>query len=35
VTAAGKLANLAGMVGVFEHSSDANDNVASKFREWK
>jgi len=35
VTAAGKLANLAGMVGVFEHSSDANDNVASKFWEWK
>ena len=35
VTAVGKLANLAGMVGVFEHSSDANDNVASKLWEWK
>ena len=35
LTAAGKLANLAGMVGVFEHSSDANDNVASKLWEWK
>jgi len=35
VTATGKLAKLAGMVGVFEHSSDANDNVASKLWEWK
>jgi hypothetical protein len=35
VTASGKLAKLAGMVGVFEHSSDANDNVASKLWEWK
>jgi hypothetical protein len=35
VTAAGKLAKLAGMVGVFEHSTDANDNVASKLWEWK
>jgi hypothetical protein len=35
VTATGKLAQLAGMVGVFEHSTDANDNVASKLWEWK
>jgi hypothetical protein len=35
VTATGKLANLAGMVGVFEHSTDANDNVTSKLWEWK
>lgn len=35
VTATGKLAKLAGMVGVFEHNSDANDNVASKLWEWK
>ena len=35
VSATGKLANLAGKVGVFEHSSDANDNVASKLWEWK
>ncbi len=31
----GKLARLTGTVGVFEHSSDANDNVASKIWEWK
>lgn len=35
VTATGNLAKLAGMVGVFEHSTDANDNVASKLWEWK
>ena len=35
VTATGKLSNLAGMVGVFEHSTDANDNVTSKLWEWK
>ena len=35
LTATGKLANLAGMIGVFEHSTDANDNVASKLWEWK
>jgi len=35
VSATGKLAKLAGMVGVFEHSSDANDNVTSKVWEWK
>lgn len=35
VTATGKLANLAGTVGVFEHSTDANDNVTSKLWEWK
>ena len=35
LTANGKLAKLAGMVGVFEHSTDANDNVASKVWEWK
>jgi hypothetical protein len=33
--ATGKLARLAGTVGVFEHSTDANDNVASKVWEWK
>src|SRR6516225_130904 len=35
VTATGKLANLACMVGVFEHSTDSNDNVTSKLWEWK
>jgi hypothetical protein len=35
LSATGKLAKLAGMVGVFEHSTDANDNVASKVWEWK
>ena len=35
VTATGSLAKLAGVVGVFEHSADANDNVASKLWEWK
>jgi hypothetical protein len=34
-SATGKLARLAGTVGVFEHSTDANDNVASKVWEWK
>ena len=33
--ATGKLARLTGTVGVFEHSTDANDNVASKTWEWK
>ena len=31
----GKLAKLAGTVGVFEHGSDASDNVTSKVWEWK
>ena len=35
MSATGKLARLVGTVGVFEHSSDANDNVASKLWEWK
>lgn len=35
VTATGKLAKLAGVVGVFEHSTDAQDNVASRLWEWK
>ena len=35
LTATGNLAKLAGMAAVFEHSSDANDNVATKFWEWK
>jgi hypothetical protein len=35
LNATGKLASLAGTVGVFEHSTDANDNVASKSWEWK
>ena len=34
-SATGKLAKLAGTVGVFEHSTDSNDNVASKVWEWK
>jgi hypothetical protein len=33
--ATGKLAKLTGSVAVFEHSTDANDNVASKIWEWK
>ena len=33
--ATGKLARLAGTVAVFEHGTDANDNAASKFWEWK
>jgi hypothetical protein len=35
LSATGNLASLAGKVGVFEHSTDANDNVASKLWEWK
>ena len=35
MNATGKLARLAGTVAVFEHSTDTNDNVASKFWEWK
>ncbi len=35
MNATGKLARLVGTVGVFEHSSDAGDNVASKVWEWK
>ncbi len=35
MSATGKLARLTGTVGVFEHSTDANDNVASKLWEWK
>jgi hypothetical protein len=35
VTATGKLTKLAGTAAVFEHSSDASDNVASKLWEWK
>ncbi|HEV2690559.1 MAG TPA: hypothetical protein VGV35_18505, partial [Bryobacteraceae bacterium] len=35
VSASGSLAKLAGTVSVFEHNGDANDNVASKFWEWK
>ena len=35
LSATGSLANLAGMVGVFEHGSDAGDNVTSKLWEWK
>jgi len=35
VNATGKLAKLGGMVGLFEHSTDANDNVVSKLWEWK
>ena len=35
VAANGKLASLAGKVGVFEHGIDADDNVTSKLWEWK
>ena len=35
MSASGKLAKLAGTVGVFEHGSDAADNVTSKVWEWK
>ncbi len=35
MNATGKLAKLTGTVVVFEHNSDANDNVASKIWEWK
>ena len=35
MSASGKISKLAGTVGVFEHSTDANDNVTSKFWEWK
>jgi hypothetical protein len=35
INATGKLARLMGTVGVFEYSTDANDNVASKTWEWK
>ena len=31
----GKLARLNGTAAVFEHESDANDNVTSKYWEWK
>ena len=35
LNATGKLARLAGTVGVFEHGTDASDNVTSKVWEWK
>ncbi len=35
VSATGSLAKLAGTVGVFEHNTDANENVTSKVWEWK
>jgi hypothetical protein len=35
MSATGKLAKLAGTVAVFEHSTDATDNVTSTFWEWK
>ena len=35
LSATGKLASLAGTVGVFEHGTDANDVVTSKIWEWK
>ena len=35
VSASGNLAQLAGKVGAFEHSSDADDNITSKLWEWK
>lgn len=33
--ATGKLAKLAGTVGVFEYETDANDNTTAKVWEWK
>ena len=35
ISGTGNLARLAGTVGVFEHTSDVNDNVSSKLWEWK
>ena len=35
MSASGKLAKLLGTVGVFEHGTDAADNVTSKLWEWK
>jgi len=35
LTATGSLSKLAGMAAVFEHSTDAADNVSSKLWEWK
>jgi hypothetical protein len=35
VNATGKLAKLAGTVGVFEYNTDANDNTTAKLWEWK
>jgi hypothetical protein len=35
LNATGKLAKLAGTVGVFEYSTDANDNTTAKLWEWK
>jgi hypothetical protein len=35
LNAQGSLAKLAGTVGVFEHDTDADDNVVSKVWEWK
>jgi len=35
VAASGKFASLAGTVGVFEHATDANDNVTTKVWAWK
>lgn len=35
VDASGSLAKMAGMVGVFEHETDANGKLTSKVWEWK
>ena len=35
LNATGNLAKLAGTVGVFEYSTDANDNSSAKLWEWK
>jgi hypothetical protein len=35
VSATGSLAKLAGTVGAFEYSTDANDNTVGKVWEWK
>ena len=34
-SASGQLARLAGMAAVYEHETDANDNVSTKYWEWK
>ena len=34
-TASAKLARLNGMAVVYEHESDANDNITTKYWEWK
>ncbi len=35
LTGSGKFAGLAGMAVVYEHDTDADDNIATKYWEWK